>query len=189
MKSFSTIFGMLICGIASAFMVTISGPYDTADEKIVELEERVAKLENIVFSTSQLRQVEAQRRLENAKVTFEHSQKLRKKGFINEAQLKNDQFAVLQAEQELELARATDDKARLGAKLDLINANQVLAQANRELEYIKKLASRGFATKFEVQRCERHVRVAERAVELAKSKHGAFDSSDNEAEKNRKTEK
>ncbi len=147
---------------------------DSAKNRFDELEERVQRLESIVYSTSQLKEEEAMRRLENAQRTLTHSKALLKKGFINDAQYKNDEFALQQAEQELQLARATGDRAKLGAELDLINAKQSLTEAERELEYIRKLAGKGFSTQFEVQRGERRVRNRERALELAEAKLNAF---------------
>ena len=56
---------------------------------------------------------------------------MRKKGFITEAQLQNDEFAVKQAEQELQLALGKTNEAKLGADLVLMTAEQDLLQAQR----------------------------------------------------------
>ena len=56
-------------------------------ERVLRLENRVRQLENILFSTSQLSQSEAERRLEYAQKTLDQSKKLFKKGYINDTQL------------------------------------------------------------------------------------------------------
>lgn len=176
MKSYIAYVVLFLGGIFSLAAVQDGESEGKMEQKIGDLEKRVVKLERILYSTSQLSRIEAERRLENARATLENSRKLRKKGFINDAQLQNDEFAVRQAEQELELATASDGTAKQGAELELINAEQELLQAKRELVYIEKLESRGFSTKFEVQRVERLVRFKERSVEAAKQKLAAFES-------------
>ena len=178
MKTYLAIIGLLVGGFCSATAMQRGETSQQLDQKVDELQKRLEKLERIVYSTSQLSLLEAERRLSNAQATLENSRKLRKKGFINEAQFKNDEFAVRQAEQELQLATSTEGTAKQGAELDLMNAEQDLVQAERELEYIKKLASKGFSTKYEVQRVERLVRFKERAVELTKQKLAAFETYD-----------
>ena len=170
-----------VLGIASCWSIYLlpapnqqAGEGD-AVEKIAELEDRVSRLESIVFSTSRLDSTEAQRRLQNAKQAFEHSRKLRKKGFITEAQLQNDEFAVKQAEQELQLALGKTNEAKLGADLVLMTAEQDLLQAQRNLEYTKKLAAKGFATTYDVQREERLIRRLELRVANAKERVKSFE--------------
>ena len=148
----------------------------TPARKVTELEDRVSRLESIVFATSSLNSVEAERRLQNAKRAFEHSRKLLKKGFITEAQLQNDEFNVKQAEQELQLALGQTNEAKLGAELQLMTAEQDLLQAQRNLEYTKKLASKGFATTYDVQQEERFIRRLELRVANAKERVKSFES-------------
>ena len=176
MKTILVILALVTGGVFSIASVQEQNTVEKLGQKIDELQKRVVKLERIIYSTSQLSRLDAERRLTNAQETLEHSRQLRKKGFINDAQLKNDEFAVRQAEQELELATSSEDTAKQGAELELMNSEQDLIQARRELLYIEKLESRGFSTKYEVQRVERLVRFKERAVELAKQKLAAFES-------------
>ena len=178
MKTFLAVLAVVTGSVVSLTITQNDESVERLRTKIESLEQRIKKLENIIYSTSQLSSMEAERRLNNARTTLEHSRQLRKKGYINDAQFKNDQFAVQQAEQELKLAKAADSSAKQGAELDVINAEQALTLAQRELEYIEKLESRGFSTQFDVQRCERKVRVKQRALELAKQKFAAFDSTD-----------
>ena len=51
-----------------------------------------------------------------------------------------------------------------------LNAEQNVTQATSELEYARKLANRGYVTRYEVQRRERELRDFERALALAEEK-------------------
>lgn len=145
-------------------------PEDDLAERVTRLERRVEKLESILFATSQLSEIEARRRLEEAQRQYRNTRQLLIKGMATAAQVDLQRREVEQARLELQMATATRDFESTSARLELTEAKQRLEQARQQLEYTRRLRDRGFATRAQLEADRRAVGDAERAVELANLK-------------------
>ena len=74
------------------------------------------------------------------------------------------------------MAVSGSNQQRMGAKLELLNTQQKVTQARRELDHNRKLEQRGFVPKYELQRSDRRLRDLERAYEIAKEKVRVLES-------------
>ena len=140
------------------------------DDRIDRLEKRVAILEKILFSSVKLETKRAERLLADRKARLKNSRKLFARGLITEFQLQQDRMQVEEAERELALATAQSNQKRLASELEVLDAEQRLKVAIKELEFSQNLARRGFATKTEVERLERLVDEATQNLEHVKIK-------------------
>ena len=145
-------------------------PQNDLTERVARLEQRVEKLESILFATSQLSEIEARRRLEEAQRQYRNTRQLLIKGLATAAQVDLHRRQVEQARLELQMALATRDFESTSARLELTEAEQRLEQARQQLEFTKRLRDRGFATEAQLESERRAVEDAERAVELARVK-------------------
>jgi multidrug resistance efflux pump len=153
----------------------VPGTDEALRQKVEQLEVRIKRLERVLFPTSQLSVSEAERRLTEAEQTLEQSKRLLRQGLVSKAQIEHDEFMVAQARLEIKLAKSDVNKEQFSAKLDLVKAQQAVDQASRELDYARKLANRGYTSKYEVQRRERVLRDLERELEIAQQKLKLFE--------------
>lgn len=146
---------------------------DMLTRRVELLEQRVQKLESILFATSQLSLIEAEQRLEAANHQLKQSRKLHIKGFITAAQLDADRFQVQQAERLLQLAKAENGQQRILNRIDISEAERELEYAKQNLTFTQRMFDRGYASEFQLQTAEQEVVNSEKKLELAQSKADA----------------
>ncbi len=139
-------------------------------ERIEQLEKRVTILEKILFSTAKLDTQRAERLLADRLARLKDSRRLFASGLITEFELQQDQRQVEEARREMELATTESRQNQLVSELELIEAERNLKFATEQLEYRRRMSSRGFATKGEVERLEKMVELADRKLKHAKTK-------------------
>ncbi|HMO14877.1 MAG TPA: hypothetical protein PKD64_04995 [Pirellulaceae bacterium] len=124
------------------------------DERFAQLEERVDRLENLLFNATKLAVFDAERRLSEAHDRLTKSERLFLQGFITEAQISQDRFAADRAFRELELAKASCDGRLVAGHIDLMQAKRNLELALQQLEFSERMRLRGFVTsdQLEIQR-------------------------------------
>ena len=146
---------------------------DQLTRRVELLEQRVQKLESILFATSQLSLIEAEQRLETANHRLEQSRKLHIKGFITAAQLDADRFQVQQAERLLQLAKSENGQQRIVNQIDISEAKRELEYAKQNLDYSQRMFDRGFINEFQLQTAEQEVVNSQKKLELAEAKANA----------------
>lgn len=143
---------------------------DALNRRVELLEQRVQKLESILFATSQLSLMEAQKNFDAAQHRYEQSRKLHIKGIITATQLDADQFQVQRAERLLQLAKAENGQQRIVNQIDITEAERELEYAKQNLTYTQQLFDRGYASEFQVQSAEQDLVNSKKKLELAESK-------------------
>lgn len=139
-------------------------------ERVKRLEERLDVLEGLLFSGAKLEETRAQRALDDSLTRLENSRSLFVRGLISEALFQIDEAAVERAKRELELAKTQFKQRQMVSKLELVEAKEALRLAIERRDYQRLLASRGFATRSEVQRAEQQADEAEKVFDQAKRK-------------------
>lgn len=161
--------------VVAAIVVVGSGAVklqenDALTRRVELLEQRVQKLESVLFATSQLSLMEAQKNVDAAQHRYEQSRKLHIKGFITANQLEADRFQVHQAERLLQLAKAENGQQRIVNQIDISEAKRELEFAKQNLAYTQRLFDRGYTSEFQVQSAEQTLINAEKKLELAETK-------------------
>lgn len=140
------------------------------NERVEQLESRIAILEKLLFSSVRLEKNRAQRLLNDRKNRLKNSRALYAQGMITEFELQQDRMQVDEAQQELELAIAESRQNQLASELDLLEAERKLKVAADQLTYRRNMARRGYASKAEVQQLEQALDQAKLELENAKLK-------------------
>ncbi len=162
-----------VCFFQDAQQDSLATTNSELAQRVDKLEQRVALLEKILFSSAKLSTMQAQRQLEEAKSRLKNSQALQARGMITELQLRQDKFRLEEAEKSLELSIAETRQNELVGELEVLEAEQRLRQAKQQLQYSEKLASRGFATQTQVEGDRRLVDIAQQTLTNARTKLGA----------------
>jgi hypothetical protein len=145
-------------------------PAQPADDRIEQLTVRVERLEKILFATSKLAVFDAERNLADAQQRLRDSERLFLQGFLTDAQLAADRFAVARARREVELARADRDGYRIASEIDLMQAEYALQVAEQQLEFTQRMANRGFNSLTDVADRRAGVDRAKKQLELARQR-------------------
>jgi|GEM_PF-6339731 len=163
--------GLLVtaCLAGSQFRQDDQQPVQESD-RVEGLERRVELLEQILFATAQLDAREATRRLERARQQLDGTRELFQRGMIADAQLEQDRFAVLIAEQELELALTPTRHRQLVCGLELLDAQRQLEMARLNLRHTTNMNNRGFASLSQIEDAKKDLATAESAVATAQEK-------------------
>ena len=172
---------LLVLAITWSTMFTQSDGQPNDDDlvrQVAQLEQRVEKLERILFSTAKLSVTQAERRLAEMEHILKNSENLFARGYINAMQVQQDRFNVQQAKQELRLAKAERRQNTLVGELDVLGAEQNLIEAKQRLEFTRDLARREFASSWEVERAKLNVDTAERVLKNAQEKLKASEQLD-----------
>ena len=139
-----------------------------------EMELRLERLEKIVFATSKLSVMEAERRLTRAQQRFDNNEKLLIRGFITERQFAEDRFNLQLAFRERELARNASNSRRISMKIDVLRAENRLRVAKDNFERNSRLRNRGYSSLSDVESARKEVTLAERSLEVAKMRLDAI---------------
>ena len=150
------------------------GEDETAAERIEALEQRVDRLEQLLFNTVRLNVFDAERQLNQAEHQLKTSHKLFLRGFISDQRLQQDQFEVNRAQRELKLAKSVNDGRRMATQIEVMDAKQNLFRAKDRLRQTENLNRRGFTTLTEVQRQEQLVEVFDQQLKLAENRLDAI---------------
>lgn len=165
----------------------------SADERIVELEGRVERLEELLFASVQLSVYDAQRRLAIASREREQNQRLFYRGLLAAIDLERSVYEVERAHHELELARATSGHRLWSSRIEVLDAEFELKFALDALERNREYAGRGLVTEYQLKQNTESVERAKRALEFAKQKLEALEpmapASDSAAETDKNTDK
>jgi multidrug resistance efflux pump len=139
-------------------------------DRIQQLEKRMTILETILFSSAKLDTQRAERLLADRKARLKNSRELFARGLITEFEIQQDRRQVNEAERELELATTKSRHNQLVSELELLDAQREFKFATEQLEFRRRMSTRGFATKEEVKRLQAIVDVADRKLKHAKTK-------------------
>ncbi len=160
---------------AAVILVAGSGALKTQDDDLLVkrvnlLEQRVQKLESILFATSQLSVIEAKQEFDQAKLRLDQSRKLHLRGFLTAAQLESDRFLVQQAERQLDLAKAEGGQREIINQIDMLEAKRNLQVAEENLAHTQQLFDRGYVSERQVQAAEDDLLRFKKQLDLAESK-------------------
>ena len=161
-----------VCFVQDAQRDSLAATNSDLVVRVDKLEQRVALLEKIIFSSAKLSTMQAQRQLEEAKSQLKNSQALQARGMITELQLQQDKFRLEEAQKSLELSSTEFRQNELVGELEVLEAEQRLRQAKQQLQYSEKLASRGFATQTQVEGDRRQVDIAHTDIDQRQNKTG-----------------
>ena len=139
-------------------------------QRIKKLEQRLALIERVLFSTSKLDTTRAERELAEAKLKLKNSQSLHARGYVSQLQLEYDQVEVDRAQRELELATSTINLKQKASELDVLEAEYQLKVARDRLDTRTSLSRKGYVTREQVVQCQKAVEVAEQKLQHAKEK-------------------
>lgn len=137
------------------------------DGRVEKLEQRVDRLEEILFNTVRLTVFDAERKLAEAEQRLENSQSLFIKGFITDQQLQQDRYRVERAKQELKLAKSERGGRKISMEIEVMEAKRNLEVASQRLEFTERLAKRGFSSLTDVQNQRERVTLMQKELELA----------------------
>jgi multidrug resistance efflux pump len=143
------------------------------DSRIEKLERRVELLEKIVFSSTRLNAIQAQRQVDDAQERLDHTKSLFAKGFIQASEVEQDRYRLEQAKKELELAKAETKQDELVGEMDVLQAERQLRELEQQLSYTKRLAERGYVHEKSVEAWKAAVELAKRELESAKTRLNA----------------
>jgi hypothetical protein len=129
---------------------------DAPPDRVQQLEDRVARLEEILFATTKLSVYDAQRHLSDAEFRLKESEKLFFRGLLDEYQLQWDRFEVERARLEVRLAESDGDARLIAAHIDLRQAENELVVAQRRLEFAERNANypRGSLSEIDLRNAE-----------------------------------
>ncbi|MGI9518857.1 MAG: hypothetical protein ACR2NP_17515 [Pirellulaceae bacterium] len=163
---------------ASTCLAQESAKEQDLAERVATLENRVAHLERLLFTTTQLSEYEARRRLAEAKIRKRESERLHLRGHLSIAQVEYDRFVVQRAERELDMALAREGQFRIAAEIDVLQAEYDVRLARQQLRFNEEKLGRGFVTADQVAHNERQVTEAERLLAAAQEKLAAIQNAE-----------
>ena len=149
------------------------GPSDdlaAARQRIAELEQRVQRLEGLVFNTLQLSEYDALRRLDTARRTLEQNQRLYFRGLLRFIEIQRSRYEVRRAERELDLARAREGQRRITGEIEVLAAEFALEYAEDRLRRSQDDPGRAWVSEKQLKDSEAEVERARLALQLARDK-------------------
>lgn len=135
-------------------------------KRVNELESRVDVLQQLLFRTVKLDQLEAVERYKQAKSILENSQRLQIRGLITAAEVDQDRYDLEKARLELLLARSNTQMDQISVQIDLTEARSQLRLAQQQLQYSESLLAKGMISEQEWMKMKREVADRERAVQF-----------------------
>ncbi len=148
---------------------------DSDKQRIIDLEARVQRLENLLFASARLSVYDAQRRLAVASREREQNQRLFYRGLLASIEIERSYYEVARARCELELARATSGHRRWSTEIEVLEAEFELKFALDALERNREYAGRGLVTEYQLKQNTESVERAEKALAFAKQKLEALE--------------
>jgi hypothetical protein len=148
----------------------IATDLDAANQRIAELESRVARLENLIYATVQLSVYDAERHLEAVTREMDQNRRLFYRGLLASIEVARGQYQVERARCELELARAASGQQTWSAKIELLDAEFEFRRAKYALQENQEIASRGLVTEHQLEQNRQAVERAEQVLSLARQK-------------------
>lgn len=142
----------------------------SANKRVAELEERVSKLEELMYASMQLSVYDAKRRLATAIGELEQNRRLFNRGLLIAIELERSQYEVDRARRELQLARCQSGHHHYSAQIDLLDAEFELKLARDIHERNLDAAARGMVTTWQLEKGAEAVERAKKSLEFSRQK-------------------
>ncbi len=140
------------------------------DSRLLALEQRLTKIEEVLFASVRYSKAEAERELNRAKLALQYSQRLHAKGLLTGIQLKIDGINLQRAKMLLRLCVDEQNHRLIGAKLDVFDAQKNLEIKRMQYDYSAKVYERGLIAKSEIESDQEAVELAEKRLQVADEK-------------------
>lgn len=135
-------------------------------ERVDALEKKLELMEQLLFKTVRLEQLEATERLRQAQAALENSRKLQLRGIITPAEVQLDFYQLEMAKLQLQLTAAECDYREVSTHIDLVAARSELLRAQQRLRQYELQFPRGIISPDVLKRQQQVVEDRERAVDF-----------------------
>lgn len=149
---------------------SVSERLSQLESRLDKLDQRLARIENVLFATIKFSEADARKQLDEARAALAQSERLHAQGLMSAVQLQLDRMSLNRAETLLRMCIRHEDHRKIGATLDLLDAKREYEHKLLTLQQTEFMFRKGLMAKEQISIDKANVLLAGQKLKLAETK-------------------